>query len=125
MGRKIKLYKLKFGSGVIVKACLAYPEVSRATGSGRGFGSLPGRPAQPTRKVHVHFTSHVLGTIPTQGTYLAPGPTLGGQALLCSPDSTYPGPACSVMHTPRRTPKTTNSGYVYPTAWSVFSFAIK
>ena len=133
MGRQIKPYKFKFGCGLILKACLAYPEASGQQSHRRLQGTVPRgaaccgaapahrslgdsslsqgdkpRPDQWEGPHPPHLISNVLGTIPTQGARLAPRPSPAGQALLCSPDPACPGPACRVMHTLCRTSQTTN-----------------
>lgn len=127
-GRKNKLYKFEFGCRVILKVCLAYLEVScqQSRGQPQGTVSWDAAPAyQNLGELSVsqggklrsaqwecphppYFISQILGTIPTQGTLLAPGPFPAGQAPFCGPDPVCPGPACRVMHAPCRTSQITN-----------------
>lgn len=144
-GRKIKLYRLKFGCGVILKACLAYPEVSCQQSHGQPQGTMPWGAASAhqslgelglsqgdkLRSAHweclcpLYSISQILGTIPTQDTFFAPRPFPAGQAPFCSPGPVCPAPAWRVMHTPCRTSQTTNWGYVCPTTRAIFSFTVK
>lgn len=49
MGRQIKLYKFKFGCGVILKVCLAYPEASGQQSHRRPQAMVP-RGAAPAHR---------------------------------------------------------------------------
>lgn len=93
MGRQIKPYKFKFGCGVILKVCLAYPEASGQQSHRRPQGMVPqgaapahrsagdssltqgDKPRQREGPCPLHFISNILGTIPPRGTRLAPGPS--------------------------------------------------